>query len=122
MSLGSIFSLLFLSIAFQTTSTREAEAQTQTTLTEILVDGSPWKGSWSTKKKNKKARLAFLFNEDGKLVASLKRGPAAKFQITGKNITLKGKSRGGKYFEFSLALKDNKLSGYVSYRIINVVV
>ncbi len=44
LSLGGTLSLILLvllAIAFQTTGTREAEAQT--TVTEILVDGSPWK-------------------------------------------------------------------------------
>ena len=105
--------LMLLAIAFQTTVTREAEAQT--TPKEILVDGSPWKGSWVTKTRERKVRLKFVSGKDGEFTATFNEQPAFYPKVDGKKITLKAKRKRGKILEFSLTLDNNRLSGYVEY-------
>ena len=109
LSLGGTLSLILLAIAFYTTDTREAEAQT--TVTEMLVDGSPWKGGWGGGGVQK-VRLRFFSGKDGKFTATFNKRPTSGLKVDGKKVTLTAKKKNGKTIEFSLTLNsEGKLSG-----------
>ncbi len=109
LSLGGALSLILLAIAFQTTGTRDAEAQT--TVTETLVDGSPWKRN-AASGVIRKVRLRFFSGKDGKFTATFNKRPTSGLKVDGKKVTLTGKKKNGKVIEFSLELNnEGKLSG-----------
>ncbi len=118
-SLGSIFSLLFLFIAFQITATKEASAQTS--LTEVFLDGSPWIAKWENKKGQKKEVSLTFSNNSGELAATvnglgIENGRDDGFNINGKKVTLKAEKDNGNLLEFSLELdNDGNLSGYLAH-------
>ncbi len=125
LSLVGTLSLILLAIAFQTTDTREAEAQT--TMTEILVDGSPWKRN-AASGFIRKVRLRFFSGKDGKFTATFNKRPTSGLKVDGKKVTLTGKKKNGKEIAFSLELNnEGNLSGSADtpakggWRTVNVV-
>ena len=113
LSLGGALSLILLAIAFQTTGTRDAEAQT--TMTETLVDGSPWKRN-AASGVIRKVRLRFFSGKDGKFTATFNERPTSDLKVDGKKVTLTADKKNGKIFEFSLELNnEGKLSGFALY-------
>ncbi len=116
LSLGGTLSLILLvllAIAFQTTGTREAEAQT--TVTEILVNGSPWKRK-SESGVVRNVFLRFFSGKDGKFTATYNKRPTSDLNVDGKKVTLTGKKRNGNVVEFSLTLNnEGKLSGVAAW-------
>ena len=97
LSLGGTLSLILLAIAFHTTNTREAEAQT--TVTEMLVDGSPWKGGWGGGGVQK-VRLRFFSGKDGKFTATFNKRPTSGLKVYGKKVTLTAKKRTERLLSF----------------------
>ena len=113
LSLGGALSLILVAIAFQTTGTRDAEAQT--TVTETLVDGSPWKRN-AASGVVRKVRLRFFSGKDGKFTATFNKRPTSGLKVDGKKVTLTADKKNGKVFEFSLELNnEGKLSGVAAY-------
>ncbi len=90
LSLGGALSLILVAIAFQTTGTRDAEAQT--TVTETLVDGSPWKRK-SASGVIRNVFLRFFSGKDGKFTATFNKRPTSGLKVDGKKVTLTGKKK-----------------------------
>ena len=77
----------------------------------MLVDRSPWKGSWEggKGKGEQKIRLRFFLGKDGEFTATFNSQPASdtkNLKVDGKKVTLKARKKRGKILEFSLTLAE----------------